>query len=316
MGIKYEFDKLSFRFKKVGHSISEKVWTVFKYFIVTASLAVFYYVVFSLFINTDTERQLRRENRMYEKMYPLMLAQSALIEDAIAGLELKDEQIYDEIFHAKAPAVDPLKSVDFLAGSDSIPDKDLVDYVYKKAAGVLTSADRVEANMLRVMEYAAAGQKELPPLSLPLKSLSYAQVGASIGEKINPFYKVPVMHNGVDLIAPQGDPVIAAAEGVVQSVVTSRKGLGNVVEIRHEGGYVTRYAQLADIVVREGQHVRRGTRLASVGISGNSFAPHLHYEVLKDGEYLNPVDFFLASVTPEEYANMLYMAAKTGQSLD
>ena len=142
------------------------------------------------------------------------------------------------------------------------------------------------------------------------------RTGASVGEKINPFYKVETAHNGVDLIAPQGDPVLAVADGTVTDVITSRKGLGNVVEITHPGGYVTRYAHLADIAVTKGQKVSRGRRLASVGISGNSFAPHLHFELLKDGEYLDPVDCFFAEVTPDDYAGMKLMASRTGQSLD
>ena len=81
--------------------------------------------------------------------------------------------------------------------------------------------------------------------------------------------------------------MLAVADGTVTAVETSRKGQGNVVEITHEGGYVTRYAHLSDIKVSRGQRVQRGRRIASVGISGNSFAPHLHFELLKDGEYLD-----------------------------
>ena len=133
---------------------------------------------------------------------------------------------------------------------------------------------------------------------------------------MNPFYKVETEHNGLDLIAPQGDAVLAVADGTVTDVISSRKGLGNVVEITHAGGYVTRYAHLADIKVSRGQKVQRGRRIASVGISGNSFAPHLHFELLKDGVCLDPVDCFFAHVTPDEYAEMKLMASRTGQSLD
>jgi murein DD-endopeptidase MepM/ murein hydrolase activator NlpD len=124
------------------------------------------------------------------------------------------------------------------------------------------------------------------------------------------------MHGGLDLIASDGEPVYAAADGVVKSVVKSRKGLGNVVEIEHGGGYVTRYAHLADIEVSKGRKVRRGTRVGYVGMSGNSFAPHLHYEVVRDTVVLDPIHNFFASVTPDEYVNMLIMSASTGQSMD
>jgi murein DD-endopeptidase MepM/ murein hydrolase activator NlpD len=123
-------------------------------------------------------------------------------------------------------------------------------------------------------------------------------------------------HNGLDLIAPAGEPVHAVADGVVKEVIKSRKGLGNVVVVDHGNGYVTRYAHLADIEVRKGRKVKRGTRLGYVGVSGNSFAPHLHYEVLRDTLVMDPVNHFFASVTPVEYMNMLIMSVSTGQSMD
>jgi murein DD-endopeptidase MepM/ murein hydrolase activator NlpD len=125
-----------------------------------------------------------------------------------------------------------------------------------------------------------------------------------------------MMHNGLDLIAPAGDPVYATADGVVKEVTKSRKGLGNVVAIDHGNGYVTRYAHLADIEVRKGRRVKAGTRIGYVGVSGNSFAPHLHYEVLRDTVVMDPVNHFFASLDPEEYVNVMIMAATTGQSLD
>ena len=153
-------------------------------------------------------------------------------------------------------------------------------------------------------------------MMVPVEGLKPAQVGASLGQKINPFYKVMSQHNGIDLIVGQGTPVLAAGDGIVTDVRRSGKGLGNVVEITHNGGYVTVYAHLEDIVVRKGERVKAGKKLAGVGISGNSFAPHLHYEVRRDGEVLDPVNFFFATFTPEEYTRAAYLAATTGQSMD
>ena len=114
-----------------------------------------------------------------------------------------------------------------------------------------------------------------------------------------------------------GDSVdCRTADGVVRNVIRSRKGLGNVVEIDHGNGYVTRYAHLADVEVKKGRELKRGSRIGYVGVSGNSFAPHLHYEVLRDTLILDPVNHLFASVSPDEYMNMLIMSASTGQSLD
>jgi murein DD-endopeptidase MepM/ murein hydrolase activator NlpD len=129
-------------------------------------------------------------------------------------------------------------------------------------------------------------------------------------------YNVEIRHEGLDLVAPQGSVVRAAADGLVRNVIRSNKGLGNIVEIDHRNGYVTRYALLGDISVTQGRTVKRGQKIGTVGISSTSFAPHLHYEVLRGGKPLDPVHFLFASVSPDEYAKMLYMSVSTRQSMD
>ena len=174
---------------------------------------------------------------------------------------------------------------------------------------------RIDSNFKEVFSDAASS-RTLPPMLVPVPDLKFAQVGASVGKKMDPFYKVLTMHNGIDLIAGQGTPVLATADGVVLEVKRSGKGPGNIVEIGHDGGYRTLYAHLQDIVVRKGERVKAGRKIANVGMSGNSFAPHLHYEVHRDSLVLDPVNFFFASFSPEDYMKAAYMAATTGQSLD
>ena len=112
------------RFRRSTRTAWNVVKSVLKYTVATVSLAVFYYIVFALVVNTDSERRLIRENRLYEKTYNDMLERERLLSDAIAGLELKDNQIYEEIFHATAPGMDALMSVDYLAAADTVPDRD------------------------------------------------------------------------------------------------------------------------------------------------------------------------------------------------
>jgi murein DD-endopeptidase MepM/ murein hydrolase activator NlpD len=279
-------------------------------------MAVLYYVIFALFFSTDEQQRLKNENRMYESEYPELQEKEQLVSDVIEGLRLKDDMIYEEIFSTSAPDLEPISSVDFLKSVDSIPDTDIVIYAERKLDKALAAADVVEANFARIMQAVTDSGFVMPPMTNPLENYSFAQTGASVGEKINPFYKVQIMHNGLDMIAPSGTPVYASADGVVKDVVRSRKGLGNVVEIDHGNGYVTRYAHLADVEVRKGRKLTKGSRIGYVGVSGNSFAPHLHYEVLRDTLILDPVNHLFASVSPDEYMNMLIMAASTGQSLD
>ena len=316
MSSQYIFDKDDIKFRKKRTSVWAVLRRILLFFVATASMAVLYYLIFALFFSTEEQQRLRDENRMYEKEYPELQRKEELVSDVIEGLRLKDDRIYEEIFSMSAPDLDPISSVDFLNGMDSIPDTDIVVYAERKLDKAVASAGAVEANFARIMKAVTASGFVLPPMTNPLENFSFAQPGASVGEKINPFYKVPIMHNGLDMIAPSGAPVYAAADGVVKNVIRSRKGLGNVVEIDHGNGYVTRYAHLADVEVRKGRELKKGARIGYVGVSGNSFAPHLHYEVLRDTLVMDPVNHLFASVTPDDYVNMLIMAVSTGQSLD
>lgn len=312
----YIFDEDGVKFKKVKVS----AWMVIRKLLVglvaSVSLAVVYYCVLAFFVSTDEERRLKQENAMYEREFPELEARERLLADVVEGLKVRDNAIYEEIFHASAPNMDPGSSLDFLVGLDSIPDNDIVKRSAARLEKLETYASDIEANFRRVVVAVQGEDFVMPPMHNPLKDYSFAQTGASIGEKINPFYKVKMVHNGLDMIAPAGDPVFAAADGYVKEVIKSRKGLGNVVVIDHKNGYVTRYAHLADIEVNKGRKVKVGTRIGYVGVSGNSFAPHLHYEVIRDTTAVDPVSYFFASVTPDEYVNMLIMSASTGQSMD
>lgn len=316
MNSQYIFDKDDIKFRKKRTSVWAVIRKILVFFVATVSMAILYYAIFAIFFSTEEEQRLKDENRMYEREFPALEAKEELVSDVIEGLRHKDDRIYEEIFHTSAPNMSPLSSIGILSGVDSIPDSDIVLYADMKITNVEASASRVEDNFRRVMLAVGDSGFVMPPMTNPLDDFSFAQTGASVGDRINPFYKVSIRHNGLDMIAPAGQPVHASADGVVRAVIKSRKGLGNVVEIDHGNGYVTRYAHLADIEVSKGRHVRKGARIGYVGVSGNSFAPHLHYEVLRDTVVLDPVNHMFASVTPEEYANMLVMSVATGQSMD
>lgn len=316
MGEKYEFDKTRMEFRKVTHSVWNILGKAARYFLVTASLAVVYYVVFSFVINTDSERKLKQENQMYRRMYNDLEAKEELVGDVLDGLKAKDNEIYRRLFNSDAPDLGNLYSDGLLSDVDSIPDRMIVEYSKTKLDTLDRISDRVEANFRKIMDLLADDSVNLPPMSNPLDGFSYARTGASVGERINPFYKSKAFHGGLDLISQQGEAVGAAADGVVRDVVHSSKGLGNVVSIDHGNGYLTRYAHLENTRVTKGQKVSRGQKVGQVGMSGNSFAPHLHYEVFRDTLRMDPLNYLFASVSPDEYIGMLFMSVNTGQSMD
>ncbi len=311
----YEFDHINFKFKKSGIGIWKPVRQFLIFLLATVSVSVVLYFVLSLFISTDVEKTLSRENKMYEKLYPALEEKEDFLGDVITGLQVKDNDIYEQIFHTESPGVDPAGSLDFLFGSDTIPDTKLVRYTREKADNLLERVVSVEENFRKAFGSLEQGVA-VPPMEMPLKGLSYSQIGASTGMKISPFLKAYVLHDGLDLIAPQETPVLSAGDGIVINVTRSTRGSGNTVEIEHEGGYVTRYSHLSATGVTRGSRVQRGQKIGTVGMTGASFAPHLHYEVLKDGINMDPMGYILASVSADEYGNMLYMAASTKQSMD
>ncbi len=133
--------------------------------------------------------------------------------------------------------------------------------------------------------------------------------------RMHPVYKTMRMHHGVDFTAPTGTPIYATGSGVVIRSERNRHGYGLMVEIDHGYGYKTRYAHMSSIEVREGQKVKRGEIIGRVGDTGTSTAPHLHYEVHRNGRTVNPVPYFYNDLTPEEFEIIIERASRVNQSL-
>lgn len=315
MSSHYVYDKDDFKFRRQRRSLRSTLLRVLKYFLASVSLAVLYYIIFALVFSTDKERRLRSENRMYEKLYPEMEQERRLLEDVVAGLEAKDNMIYNDLFQTDVLTFGSQTS-EYLSESDSMEVEDIVRHSEQVYEALDEKAGEIDNEFMRIFRVLASGNVQLPPLALPIRDFSYTSVGASVGDKINPFYKVKVSHDGLDMIAPSGTPVLASADGTVTSVQRSSKGLGNTVTVAHDGGYVTKYAHLSNIKVIRGRKIKKGTVIGSVGMSGKSFAPHLHYEIWKDTVALDPVSYFFSSVTPDEYSSMLLLSASAGQSMD
>lgn len=289
---------------------------ILRYLAATVTFSVVLYSLLSLFLSTEEEKRLQRENRLYAAYYPQLRERERLLGDVVEGLEYKDDALYRRIFETEAPSVDAVTAADLISVSDSLSESFFLSYSASKGESLMKMADNVEANFREIYRLMEARRDSIPPLSLPLRGMSYVQTGASVGVRHNPLYKVDSRHEGLDLVAPQGSPVYAAAGGVVRDVIRSNKGLGNIVEVDHRNGYVTRYALLGDISVSRGRTVRQGQKIGTVGISSTTFAPHLHYEVLLRGKVLDPAHHLFASVSPDEYAKMLYLSVSTRQSMD
>jgi murein DD-endopeptidase MepM/ murein hydrolase activator NlpD len=113
--------------------------------------------------------------------------------------------------------------------------------------------------------------------------------------KHDPFTGYKQMHRGIDIANHSGTPIIATADGVVRD--TSRvAGMGRLITIDHGFGFKTRYGHLSEITVKNGQRVKRGDVVGLMGSTGYSTGPHLHYEVLRNGQFINPTKYILNDI--------------------
>jgi murein DD-endopeptidase MepM/ murein hydrolase activator NlpD len=154
------------------------------------------------------------------------------------------------------------------------------------------------------------------PAIQPLSNKDLKRTASGFGYRIHPIYKISKFHSGMDFTAPTGTEVYSTGNGVISTVKSARRELGNHIIIDHGFGYQTVYAHLDKFSVRVGQKVKRGDVIGYVGNTGLSTAPHLHYEVLVNGRHVDPAMYYFNDLTPEEYDRMLEISSKSGQTFD
>ena len=294
---------------------------ILKYIVASVVLAILAYLVFALLFDTSEEEALKRDNAVLAAELEKIEARTGLLEKVVEGLEERDASLYYEIFNTEPPAylvsyVDSSRIDISKLATLSEPEivwlsNSLVSRMDKKAQETATHLEEITETLGRK----GADPTGIPSI-IPIRHFSITRTGASVGQKFNPFFKTIRPHEGIDLMAPAGTRVVAAADGRVTSVERKEKGFGNRVEITHPGGIKTVYAHLQEVKVSQGQSVRQGSVIGLVGSSGRAFAPHLHYEVIRGGVKMEPVHYFFADLNEVTYRDMLMLAMTTGQSLD
>ncbi len=147
------------------------------------------------------------------------------------------------------------------------------------------------------------------PAILPIEQKDLTMISSNFGIRSDPFLAQEGIHHGLDFVAAIGKNVYATGDGIVTFLQFSRTGYGNEIVIDHAFGFGSRYAHLDQILVNEGQKVKRGQLIGKVGKSGRSTGPHLHYEVLYENKPVNPAFYFDNSLTGEEYQQILKLAS-------
>jgi len=317
----YHFNKEKHYFQPETVSAGQIVWTVIKYCLLGIAAAAVMYLIFALIVSTDREKKLALENEYLEQEYDRMSEQVDLLDDVIKNLELRDKTIYNDIFGMDPPSTETFIETDTIASDAflaSLTDDELAAYSKDEVDRIDERISNVNRQLRAI--YQTLGDEEFKPTSLPsilpVENFKLAQTGASLGMKINPFYKTLRRHGGFDIIAAVGTEVMSTADGVVAKIDKASKGMGNSVTIDHRNGIQTVYGHLSEIYVHQGQNLKQGEVIARVGMSGTTFSGGLHYEVIRQGRSVEPVNYFFADLSPAVYRDMVVISSYTGQSID
>ncbi len=319
---KYRFNPDSLSFDREIHTLAKKFWKGFYYFLASLVMSVLYYIVFSFFFDTPQERGLRRENQELILQFELLNKKFDHISVVLADIQQRDDNIYRTIFEAEPipvsirnagiGGVDRYSELEDLSNSKIVIETSKrLDKLSKQVYIQSKSFDEIIGLAKRKEEMIA----NIPAIQ-PVSNKDLTRVASPFGVRIHPFYKVLKMHTGMDFTAPTGTEIYATGNGVVADVVFSARGYGNTIIIDHGFGYKTLYAHLSKSLVHPGTKVKRGDVIGLVGNTGMSMAPHLHYEVRKNDEPINPINFYFNDLTPAEYDKIIELASQSGQSLD
>ena len=322
--VKYYYDPDTLSYRKIEPKKSKKYRNI-AFFIMGAAIFGFLGLIFLLntnLVNTPKELSLQREVQNYELQFDIINRKMQQIEEVLANIEDRDNNIYRLYFEANPipeeqrragfGGVNRYKSLEGFNNSEIIINATKrLDIIQKQMVIQSKSLDEI-AKLAEEKEKLLAA---IPAIQ-PVRNKDLTRMASGFGWRTDPFTKARKMHKGMDFTAPRGTPIFASGDGVVTRADNRSSGYGKHIRIDHGYGYLSLYAHLSKYNVSKGQKVKRGDLIGFVGNTGRSEATHLHYEVWKDGEKINPINFYYGSLTAQEFENMLKFANQENQSLD
>jgi murein DD-endopeptidase MepM/ murein hydrolase activator NlpD len=320
--VSYKFDIETFEVKKD----KPRFWDILKRIIsISASGLVFAVVVIFLaynFFDSPKEKMLEREIAQYELQYQIINDKVELMEKVLLDLQEKDDNIYRVIFEAE-PISASIRKAGYGGSNryehlEGFKNSEVIVNTTKKLDEVARQMYIQSKSFDEVFDIAKNKEKMLAciPAIQPIKNDDLRRISSYYGYRTDPIYKVRKFHAGLDFSAPTGTEIYSPGDGKVIKVVKSRRGYGNTIYIDHGFNYVTKYSHLSKFLISKGQKVKRGQVIGLVGNTGKSTAPHLHYEVQKNGKAVNPIYYFFNDLTPEEFELILELSQLPSQSMD
>lgn len=321
--IKYYYDPKTCKYERYKRSNWDIVLNSLGFFSLASVFAVIMLLSFNYFFESPKELMLKKENQELTLYYQLLEGEVTKLNHMMGDLQQRDDNLYRIIFETE-PIPGEMRNAG-IGGSDRY--KEIKEKGLKQEDLVISLSQKVDA-LKRQMYVQSVSYDEVTdmaykkeeywaavPAIQPILNESLNMLASGYGMRIHPILKVRKMHKGVDFAAPKGTPIYATGDGVVISVKTVFGGYGKHIEIDHGFGFTTRYAHMNEFKVKKGQKVKRGDLIGTVGNTGSSTAPHVHYEIMKDGRFVNPVNYFFKDLTPEEFDKILELSGRENQSL-
>lgn len=292
-------------------------------FIVAAS--VFSLIISSIyfrFFDSPKDKKLKVELAEMKKDYQTLNQEVDRLTSILDQLHYRDGNIYrvmfeaepisDDVWEAGSGGVNKYRSLEKFDNGELMKDLAMkVDKLKKQMVIQSKSYDEV-AELIKQKQQMLSSIPSIQPI--PNKDLN--RMASGYGLRTDPIYKITKFHAGMDFTASIGTDVHVTGDGTVETVNYSYGGYGNEVIVNHGYGYKTRYAHLYNFSARVGEKVKRGDIIGKVGNTGKSTGPHLHYEVLKAGNAVNPVYYYYNDLKDADFEKMLIMSNNPGQALD
>ena len=322
--VKYYYDSDTLSYRKIEYKKGRKT-KIFFLSLLGMILSGFLLLIIYLnipYIETPREKALKRELSNMELQFELLNKKIVQAQTVLSEIEMRDNAIYRVYFEANPISEEQRKAgfggVNRYKNLEGFDNSNLIISTSKKI-DVLTKQIVVQSKSLDEIAGLAEEKEKLLkaiPTIKPVKNEDLTRMASGYGYRSDPFTKARKFHRGMDFTAPRGTPVYATGNGVVKRADRRSSGYGRHVRINHGFGYTSLYAHLYKYVVKRGQKVKRGDLIGFVGSTGRSQAPHLHYEIIKDGKRVNPLNFYYGNLSPEEFAELLKVAGQENQSLD
>ena len=319
---KYIFNPKTLSFDRFVEPLVNKVGRVVLFLITTFVFALAIVLAIFFFFGSPREKMQAREIEYLKLQYEILDDRLESMEFIAEELQERDNDVYRVIFEADPIPTSVRKSgftmkeryEDLMGYKNS----NMVAYVAMKLDTIASQLYYQSVSYDKVFEMARKKSEMLSciPAIIPIKESDIKQISSYFGYRTDPIYKVTKYHSGMDFAASPGTEIYASGDGEVVKVESNYWGYGNVITIDHGYGYKTRYAHLKKFAVKKGQKVKRGQLVGYVGSSGKATGPHLHYEVLKNDEAVDPLHFFFNDLSPEQYEKILEQAALPSLTMD